>query len=134
MTDTFQMGTTSSLTDLDSLFTNLDVPSDPDWSYKPFSAIVKLSSGKQQGNGFPVIKWRFNLISLANREVLRETYCPVPALSASVYIHTPINESSAGVLQWATFKCILNWPTEEEDIQVESDLGLVLTFTHCEVQ
>lgn len=134
MADTFQIGTTSTMTDLETVLSS-NVPMEPDWSYRPFSTNVKLQNGVVQGNGFPVIKWRFNQISQANRETLRETYCAVPNLSkTSIYIRTPITETADGVLIWKTFKCILNWPTEEEDFQADRDLGFILTFTHCEVQ
>lgn len=135
MTDTFQIGTSSIVSDIETIMTTLGGVLEPDWSYKPYSVTVKLNNGLNQGNGFPVIKWRFNHLSQANREVLRETYCPVPDLSkADIYIHTPITETESGVLVWETFKCVLNWPDEEEDFQADQDLGLILTFTHCEVQ
>jgi hypothetical protein len=134
MTDTFQIGATSSMSDLETVLGSI-VPVEPDWSYRPFSTNVKLQSGVTQGNGFPVVKWRFNHLSQSDRETLRETYCAVPNLSKTgVYIHTPITETNSGVLIWKTFKCILNWPPEEEDFQADQILGFILTFTHCEVQ
>lgn len=134
MPDTFGIGTSISVTDLDVLLSAI-TPIEPDWSYRPFSSVVLLQSGISQGNGFPIIKWRFNQIEQSHREILRETYCPVPKLSNSgIYIRTPISETDAGVLIWEIFKCVMNWPTEEEDFQANRELGLVLTFTHCEVQ
>jgi hypothetical protein len=134
MTDTFQISNTSTLADLETVL-NTVFPVSPDWTYKPFSTTVKLANGLTQGNGYPVIKWRFNHIELSHRETLRENFCPVPALSkSSVYIHTPITETDSGALIWKTFKCILNLTIEEEDFQADRDLGLLLTFTHCEVQ
>jgi hypothetical protein len=131
----FQISTTSTLSDLDSVLSNMDIPLEPDWRYQPYSTAIKLADGTFQGNGFPIIKWNLNHISLSNREILRETYCPAPALSkADIYINTPITETDTGVLMWKTFKCILNWSDQEEDFQADKDLGLLLIFTHCEVQ
>lgn len=130
---TFQIGATSSMADLETVLSAI-VPLEPDWSYQPFSTSIKLADGTTQGNGFPIIKWRFNQLTLSQRETLR-TYCPVPNLSkADVYINTLINETSSGTQTWKTFKCVLNWPTEDEDIQAGRNLGVILVFTHCEVQ
>jgi hypothetical protein len=133
--DTFQIGLTAdTLSDLETLLVTDGSVLEPDWSYKPFSIVYRRADGIQEGNGFPVIKWRFNILTQYQREVLRETFCAVPNLSASVFIHTPITETSSGVLQWETFQCLMHWPTEEEDFQASQDLGIVLVFTHCEAQ
>ena len=98
MPDEFQIGTTISMTSLETVL-SANVPIEPDWSYRPFSVVVLLVHGKRPGNGLPVIKWRFNQILQSHREVLRETSCPVPLLSkANIYISTPITETSSGDL------------------------------------
>lgn len=134
MPDTFQLGTTSTLTDIETTLSGPNII-EPDWDYRPFTSIIELNDGTTQGNGFPVVRWQFNQLSLAHRELLRETYCPSPALSAEdIYLHTPITETDNGELIWKTFKGILHWTPEEEDFQADRNLGVLLVFTHLEEQ
>jgi hypothetical protein len=136
MTDNFQMGTSASIYDLlrlDEFLETMDIPIDPDWTFLPYSTNVRLGDLTLRGQGFSVVKWRWRGFALANREILRETFCPYPALSADgIYIHTPIANTSSGLFVWKTFRTIMNWPDQEEDFQADKVLDFTLTFTALE--
>ena len=126
--DTFEIGTTlGGMEDLPTLFSKAGAVFDPDWSFKPFAASIRLADGTVKGQGFPVAIWRFYHLSNEDREELKEL---IPDLSAVVYIHTPTNETSSGVLTWGDFQAVAEWTPEDEDKAAEETLGLVITFTH----
>ncbi len=129
----FKLGATNdiySFLDLDELLPNADIPIDPDWSFQPFSAAVQLGDGTIEGTGFPIAIWRFNHITRQHRATLR-AICP--GLSANVFIRTATNELDAyDAPVFATFSAVMQWPPEDEDIQVSSILSFVLRFTHLD--
>lgn len=127
----FKIGLTTSVYDFLPLdqFLNTSQDIDPDWSFQPYSASVRLGDGTLQGNGFPVAKWRWNGMSDAHRQLLKSLVGS--NLSAQVYIQTATNDVDAyDAIVFKTFECIMNWPTEDEDFQADKVLGLILTFTH----
>lgn len=130
MPDTFMIGLENTVYDLlplENWLETTDIPIRPDWTFKQYATASKLGDGKLKGQGFPIAVWRWNHMTNANREVFR-TFCL--DLSATVYIHTPTNESSAGDLIWKTFQAMMNWTPEDEDKQVDQTIGFILTFTH----
>ncbi len=130
MASDFKLGLTNdiySFLPLDELLPNVNVPNDPDWSYKRFAAAVTLGDGTIQGNGFPVAVWRWNHLSFEHREILRGL---CPDLSVNCFIRTATNEIDDGELVFKVFSAIMVWPEEDEDIQARSVLSLVLRFTH----
>ncbi len=136
MTDVFRIGMSTSLYDflaLSELLQTMDIPIDPDWTFLPYSVPSPLGDLTVQGNGFSVAKWRWRGMTLANREILRETLCAYPAISQEgVYINTPITNTSSGELVWKTFRSILLWPDQEEDFQADKVLDFTLTFIALE--
>lgn len=116
---------------LSELFSPAGDVFDPDWSFQDFAEAQELNDGTVKGQGFPVAKWRFNHISNANREVLR-TFCP--GLSAVVYIETKTNETASGVEEWGVFRAVMRWTDTDEDKAAAETLGVLLTFTHLELQ
>lgn len=127
----FKIGATTSVYDflpIDQLLPNADVPIDPDPSFQPYAAITPLGDGLNEGNGFPIAIWRFNHLSRVHRAILK-TLCP--GASANLYIRTPTNELDAYDLPvFKSFACIMHWPPEDEDIQIDQVLSLVFRFTH----
>jgi hypothetical protein len=132
MPSEFKIGTANTLYDFLPLNELLDTSQgiDPDWSYQPFSASVRLANGILQGNGFPQAIWRWNAMDLANRQILRNLIGT--NLSAAMYIRTATNEVDDVYedIIYKAFSCIMNWPDEDEDIQADNTVGLVITFTH----
>jgi hypothetical protein len=104
---------------------------DPDWSFQDFAESQELNDGTVKGQGFPVAKWRFNHISNENREILR-AFCP--GLSAVVYIQTKTNETASGVETWGIFRAVMRWMDTDEDKAASETLGVLLTFTHLELE
>ncbi len=127
----FRIGTsTGTFPTLISILPNYGKPIYPDWSYLPFSGVDKLGSAKLRGQGFAVVKWRWNIIHDIHRETLR-AYCPSPALSADpVFIYTPVNETSSGAKTWKAFQTVMNWTPEDENKQAGKTLGLIIVFTN----
>lgn len=99
----------------------------PDASFRPYATAIELADGSLKGQGFPVAIWRFNHLSEANRQILKNF---ITGLSGSVYIRTDTNESSGGALVWKNFLCKMKWTPEDEDKVAGHTLGIVLTFTH----
>lgn len=118
-----------SLLPLDQLLTGLDDP-DPDWSFQPYSTSVRLANGIKQGNGFPIIQWRWNIMDDIDREILRAMIAP--NLSGPVFIRTATNEVDIyGAIVFKTYSCIMNWTDTDEDLQADKVQHLLLTFTHA---
>jgi hypothetical protein len=131
MPSEFKIGTANTIYDFLPIDTLLNTSQgiDPDWSFRPYSTSVRLANGQLQGNGFPIAIWRWNALSLANRQVLRDLI--TTGLSASMYIRTATNDVDVyGDIVYKSFSCIMTWTDQDEDIQADSDLGVILTFTH----
>lgn len=103
---------------------------DPDWSFNPYAKVRISQSGKQHGRGFAIIVWHWNVVTDVQREALR-AFCPSPALSAPVYIRTPVNETSSGAKTWGNFQPEMYWPFGDEDKQGGKMLGLTIEFHHA---
>lgn len=130
----FRIGLTNDayLFSLSELFTPTGDVFDPDWSFQDFAEAQELNDGTVKGQGFPIAKWRFNHISNENRAVLR-SLCP--GLSARVYIETPTNEIDLyGANETGVFYCVMRWMDTDEDKAAAETLGVLLTFTHMELQ
>jgi hypothetical protein len=130
MPSLFKIGATLSIYDflsLTDILPNIDIPVDPDWSFKKYSTAIRYGRGHLIGQGFPIAVWRWNHFSDLHREVFREL---CPDLSADMYIKTPTNETEDGVPIFKPFSCIMNWMTEDEDKQINRTLGVIFTFTH----
>jgi len=130
MASEFKLGLTNdiySFFPIDELLPNVNIPNDPDWSFKQFATAVTLGDGAVQGNGFPVAIWRWNHMSVEHRAILK-ALCP--ALSVSCFIRTATNELDDDELEFKVFSAIMVWPEEDEDIRVRKVLSFVLRFTH----
>lgn len=133
MSSEFKIGTANNIYDFLPLDTLLNTSQgiDPDWSFKPFSTSTRLANKQLRGNGFPIAIWRWNGMSQANRQVLRDLIGT--DLSAPMYIRTATNEIDVyGDIVYKAFSCTMNWTPEDEDVQAGNDLGVVITFTHLE--
>lgn len=124
----FRIGTTlGGMQTLDSILI-AEGSVDPDWSFQPYSQSIRLGSGQVKGQGFSIAKWRWNIMSDDNREVLRDFVGD--ELSATVYIRTATNETIDGEIVYADFQAIMNWPDQDEDFQSDKVLSLIIIFTH----
>lgn len=125
----FKIGTTlGGMQELNNLFSPGGGVFNPDWSFQPFAGSIRLANGQVKGQGYPVAIWRFNHLSNENRQIIRAL---IPNLSATLYIHTPTNETDLyGDLIWGDFQAVAEWTPEDEDKAAEETLGLVITFTH----
>jgi hypothetical protein len=116
-------------TTLDSLLSVAGKLVDPDWSFNPYAKVVVANSGKQRGKGFATAGWHWNYLKDWQREALR-AFCPYPAMSATVYIRTLVNETTDGVKTWGNFKAEMYWPAGDEDKQSGTVLSLDIEFHH----
>ena len=82
----YQIGATSSMTNVESLGTPLDAPKS---EYMPYARTVNLGDGGKRGVGFPVATWTFGILTLEQRDMLK-TFCA--GASAQVWIRTKLND------------------------------------------
>ena len=73
--------------------------------YMPYARTVNLGSGRKRGIGSPVATWNFPLLTLAQRNQLKE-FCE--GASAEVYIRTKTHEDT-----YADFQAVMIWPEGE---------------------
>jgi hypothetical protein len=106
------------------LLKDLNIRAAPQSGYRPYSVVVRLGNGLQQGNGFPIVTWHWAFVSIAERDVFADVLDG--ALSAAAYIRTRLPDGT-----WATFSCIMNAPTGEENLSNGTIINFDLTFTHC---
>lgn len=131
MSSEFMIGLTTSVYDFLPLDTLLDTTAsiDPDWSFQQFSTSIRLGDGTLKGVGFPIAKWRWNIMEDLNRQALKAFVGS--DLSAQLYIRTATNDvDSYGDIVFKSYSCIVNWPDTDEDFQADKVLGLILVFTH----
>jgi hypothetical protein len=102
----------------------LGIKAAPLSGYRPYSVTARLGDGTLQGHGAPVITWHWSFISVAERAVFIESLGD--ALSGPAFIRTRLPNNT-----WATFECIQNRPTGEENLSNNKILNFDLTFTYC---
>ena len=102
--DEFAIGLTEmDLTNIEEL----DVPLEsPKSEYEPYARIVNLGSGGRRGVGFPRAMWTFGLLTVEQRDQLKE-FCP--GASAQVVIRTKLNDDT-----YMNFDATMIW-TDNED-------------------
>jgi hypothetical protein len=96
----------------------------PHAGYRPYSTVIRLGDGTQQGNGFPIVTWHWASVTVAERDALIGDLGD--DLSAARFIRTRLPDNS-----FATFECIMHRPTGEEDLQAGKILSFDIEFTHC---
>lgn len=106
------------------LLPDLGIRAAPQSGYRPYSASLVLADGTLLGQGFPVATWHWSFITIAERDVFVAGIGG--ALSGPVVIRSRLPDNT-----WATFECIQNMPTGEENLQAGKILGFDLEFTHC---
>lgn len=70
--------------------------------FQPYGRVYTLATGETVGDGFPVIRWRFELISSAGLQELRDL---CPGASRELFITTRKDDETFG-----TFQAIMHWP------------------------
>jgi hypothetical protein len=80
----------------------------PRATYKPYSELIHLGNGAVRGVGYPVIIWKWGILSRSARDALR-VYCP--SSSSLVYIKTQVIDSSD---TYVTYQAWMIWPEEED--------------------
>jgi hypothetical protein len=113
----YQIGTTSSMTNVESLtVASGDPVPAPKSSFKPYADKLALGDGTARGVGFPSATWHWGYLTLAQRNALR-VFCS--GQSAAVYIRTRKDDDT-----YANYTATLIWPDEEE-----KEAGRRLDFT-----
>lgn len=113
-----------------TLLTTLGITAPPRTSYRPYSASTVLANGVEQGNGFPIIEWHWDVMKPGWSDILAAYLNG--NLSAPVVIRSRLNRlDETEDYSWATFACVMRWMTGDEDIQSRRNVGLTIQFTHC---
>ena len=111
----FKLGTSvGALANIESLATPLPVPR----VTRPTYELVKLGNGAYREVGFPVCKWDWPQLTIAQVEQLR-TFCT--GSSVSIYIRTLVKVSAT---TYANYLATMIWPDDED-----SRGGLVFGFS-----
>lgn len=116
----YQIATTQvGLTNVNALATPV---SDPRSTYTPYAEEIALSSGLVRGMGYPTATWSWDIISRAERDMLR-TFCP--GKSATVYIRTKTMDTADS---YHTFQCVMVWPTQDEERTYQRRMQFKISF------
>jgi len=91
------------LTNIEELTEPLEPPKS---EYFPYARTVNKGNGGKRGVGFPMATWTFALLTVEQRDQLKE-FCP--DASAEVYINTKLNDDT-----YAVFSATMLW-TDTED-------------------
>ena len=97
----------------------------PQASYKPYAEVEDLGDLTKLGVGWPSAEWRFPLLTLDQRNQLRE-YCETA--SARVYVRT-IDDGGT----YNDYLAVMVWPAEESLIQGGLVFDLVIRFEALEL-
>ncbi len=97
----------------------------PQAGYRPYAFTILLGDGTLRGQGFPIVTWHWAFVTVAERDVFMDLLDEA-ALSGPAFIRTRLPDNS-----WATFDCIMNAPTGEENLSVGKIIGFDVEFTHC---
>lgn len=86
--------------------------------------------GLQKGDGAEVVVWHWTIFLQAHYNILRG-YCPVPNLSAWVYIRTRKDDGT-----WANYKAAMQWPKNpsENRRMGQAFMPFEVEFTRLEEQ
>ena len=102
--DDFMIGLTEmDLTNVEELGEPLEAPKS---EYSPYARTVNLGNGGKRGVGFPMASWTFGLLTVEQRDQLKE-FCP--GASGEVVIRTKLNDDT-----YADFQATMLW-TDVED-------------------
>lgn len=97
----------------------------PQSGYRPYSVTVTLGDGTLQGHGAPIVTWHWAFVTVEERDVFIDLL-DEGALSGPVFIRTRLPDNT-----WATFECIQNMPTGEENLSSGKIINFDVEFTHC---
>jgi hypothetical protein len=112
---TYSYAIGDTLIGLELLVDDLGMQADPRHTFREFATSVRTIDGLEKGLGRPSATWTWDIISLADRSILR-TY--VTAKSARVFITTRVADDD-----YVDFEATMIWPDEEE-----KDAGRRLDF------
>lgn len=119
----FAIGSTlEDLTNLSELETPVEYPRS---EYLPYARTVNKGNGGRRGVGSPVAVWNFPLLSIEERNQLKE-FCP--GASAQVYIRTKLNDDS-----YADFSANMIWPDSPEDRWYGEKKNFSILFRNLEL-
>jgi hypothetical protein len=98
----------------------------PQASYKPYAEIEDLGDLTRLGVGWPSAEWRFPILTLVQRNQLRE-FC----LTASEWVYIRTIDDGAN---YNDYLAVMVWPVDESAIQAGMVFDLVVRFEGLELQ
>jgi hypothetical protein len=116
----YQIGTTSSTTNVESLTTPLKPPRS---TWNEYSQAVETADAGVRGAGWKVVTWTWDYITIAQRTQLR-TFCA--GKSATVYIRTKVLTGTYPAYEYLTGKMV--WPDGPEEMRNGRILNVTLEF------
>jgi len=99
----YEIGSTSSTTNVESLTTPLNVPRS---TFQEWSKTYLRGDSSVIGHGFPIAVWQFSWLDQGMVDQLR-TFCTAGNKSATVYIVTRRQDGT-----FAKYSCIMHWPDD----------------------
>lgn len=119
----FEIGATyEELANLSELDTPVEHPKS---DFQPYARTVNKGNGGKRGIGSPVAVWNFPVLSLEERNQLKE-FCP--GASALVYIRTKLNDDT-----YADFTANMIWPDANEDRWYGQKKNFSILFRNLEL-
>ena len=97
----------------------------PQAGYRPYAFTIQLGDGTLRGQGYPIVTWHWAFVTVAERDVFVDML-DAGALSGPAFIRTRLPDNT-----WATFECIVNMPTGEENLSVGKIINFDVELTHC---
>ena len=120
----YEIGTTSSTTNVEELATPLPPPRS---TWNEYSQAVETADAGVRGAGWKVVTWTWTIITLAQRAQLR-TLCA--GKSATIYIRTKTLTGSYPTYEYLTGKMV--WPEGPEEMRNGRILNFTLEFRALE--
>lgn len=122
MAHEYQIGATEGAMEL---LPEAGIRASPRPGWRPYATAIELGDSTLRGQGYPIVTWHWASVLLTERAVFI-AFLDEGALSGDVFIRTRLTDGT-----WATFQCVMNMPTGEEDAQSRSVLNFDIQFTHC---
>ena len=102
----------------------LGIRAAPQPGYRPYATTIKLGDNTIKGQGFPIVTWHSGFITVAERGIFLAGMGS--NLTIERFIRTRLPNDT-----WATFQCLQNIPTGEENLSVGKIIGFDIVFTEC---
>ena len=116
----FEIGTTVSTTNLESLSTKV-IP--PKSTFTPYTSVQTMDDGHDVGIGAPTASWKWTELFQTHRDMLRK-FCP--GASATVFIRTYTKDNAMAPRR---YQAVMHWPVMTEETDTGRRMDFEIKFT-----